>query len=277
MHTVTERKLLMLKPSQIVSSKNHCRKSFDEYDLQKLADSISAGGVIQPLLIRKNSDGDYELISGERRLRAAKMAGLRRVPCVFERVGDVTAALYSIIDNMQRKNLNFFEEAEEIKLLMSRYGLTRTETAIRLGISQQTLTEKICVLRLPQNIRERITEAGLTGEYARQLLRIPNERQSDVLSLIITGGLTVKQTEQLIEEILNPPKPQEIEEVSPIRKMAIGDVRIFANSFYKLVETIQNAGIEARTQKNENERYVEFKVRIAKESLQTGCQQLKIC
>ncbi len=276
MQTLSERKLLMLRPSDIVCARHHCRKKFDEYELQKLADSISAGGIIQPLLVRKNSDGDYEIISGERRLRAAKMAGIRRVPCVFVRANDVSAALYSVVENMQRKQLNIFEEASQIKLLMTRYGLTRTETAIRLGLSLQSLNEKLEVLKLSADLQERIIDAKLSGEYAIALLKLPSLKRSDLLSLVISEGLTVKQTRKQIENIINPPPAIE-QEAPPVRKMAIGDVRIFGNSFFKLVETIQNAGIEAQAQKNENERYVEFKVRIAKESLQTGCQQLKIC
>ena len=143
MHTISDKKLLMLKPEELKASVNQPRKSFDEYELKLLADSISVSGIIQPLAVRKTDDGKYELIAGERRLRAAIMAGIRRIPCVLHKTDDSTAALYAVIENLQRSNLSFFEESEAIDRLITTYGMSQAEVAARLGIAQSTLSNKL--------------------------------------------------------------------------------------------------------------------------------------
>lgn len=276
MHTIAERKLLMLRPNNILPSKCQTRHHFDDYELQRLADSIATSGVIQPIPVRRTSDGAYELIAGERRLRAARLAGLRRVPCILHKVDDTTAAVYAVLENLQRRELTLFEEAECLRMLIEQYELTRTETAVRLGMAQSTLSNKLRLLELSDGLQERISGAHLSERHARALLRLPSEKRDEALNRMIAEGMTSRQSEEFIDSILNP-VPAETPEPSPVRKMAIGDIRIFANSLFKLVDTMQSAGINARTQKNENEKYIEYKVRISKESLQTGCQQLKIC
>ena len=278
MHTIACRKLLMLKPNEIHPSPNQPRRRFDSYELQRLADSIATSGVIQPISVRKNSNGIYELISGERRLHAARLAGLRRIPCLLHRIDDVTAAFYTVIENMQRSALTFFEEAETIKHLLEKYALTRTETAIRLGITQSMLIRKLSVLELSPELREKIVAAKLSEKQALLLLRLPENRREDAILKMISDGLNLKQSEELISVSLNPPSEKSsVQQSEPIRKIAIGDIRFFANSLYKLIDTVQSAGIDVKTNKNETEKYIEFKVRISKESLQTGYQQLKIC
>ena len=118
MHTISDKKLLMLKPESIIISNDNARKSFDEYELKRLAESIHTSGIIQPIAVRKNTDGNYELITGERRLKAAVLAGLRRVPCILHKTDKNTARLYSIIDNVHRCNLSLFEEAEGLEYLI---------------------------------------------------------------------------------------------------------------------------------------------------------------
>ena len=127
MHTINDKKILMLRPEELKTSGNQARKSFDPYELKLLAESIASSGIIQPLSVRKTEDGRYELIAGERRLRAAIIAGLRRVPCVLHKTDDATAALYTLTENLQRSNLNFFEEAFGIERLITVYGLSQTE------------------------------------------------------------------------------------------------------------------------------------------------------
>ena len=276
MHTIAERKLLMLRPTDIRPSEFYMRQHIDDYELQRLADSIATSGVIQPTVVRRINDGNYELIAGGRRLKAARLAGLRRVPCILHKADDASAAVYAVLENMQRSSLTPFEEAQSIQMLIERYDLTRTETAVRLGIAQSALTKKIDLLQLSPELQDRISGARLTEQHARALLRLPSEKRDGALNKILAEGMTAKQTDAFIEAILNPAPPS-VTEQTPVRKMAIGDIRIFANSLIKLVDTMQNAGITARINKNENEKYIEYKVRINKESLQTGCQQLKIC
>ena len=278
MYTFSDKKLVMLKPSEIKASPNQPRKSFDEYELKALSDSIQASGIIQPLIIRKTLDGGYQLIAGERRLKAAMMAGLRRVPCVIHKTDDETAALYSILENLQRSNLTVFEEAEGINRLISEYGISQSEAAARLGISQSGLSNKLRLLNLSNNIKERIGSARLTERHARALLKLPEEKREEALDRIIAEGLTVSQTEQYILSIINPKeKPQVTEQDEPVRKSAIGDVRLFSNSLSKLLSTLQNSGIDAKSRKYETEKYIEFKVRIRKGSDSDRFKQLKIC
>ncbi|MEE1330612.1 MAG: ParB/RepB/Spo0J family partition protein [Acutalibacteraceae bacterium] len=280
MYMLSEKKLLMLRPAEIQLSPNQPRKSFDEYELKLLTDSIRSNGIIQPLSVRKNSDGVYELIAGERRLKAAVAAGLRRVPCVLHKTDDETAALYSIIENLQRSNLTVFEESEGINRLITEYGLSQSEAAARLGIAQSTLSNKLRILKLSDDIKQRIISARLTERHARALLKLPEEMREEALDRIIAEGLTLSQTEQYIEELLNPKKEPETDEVfhTPVRKAAIGDVRLFSNSLTKLVSTLRNAGIDADSKKRENDKYIEFKVRISKNCTETPCcTQLKIC
>lgn len=278
MYTFSDKKLVMLKPSEIKASPNQPRKSFDEYELKSLSDSIQASGIIQPLIIRKTLDGGYQLIAGERRLKAAMMAGLRRVPCVIHKTDDETAALYSILENLQRSNLTVFEEAEGISRLISEYSISQSEAAARLGISQSGLSNKLRLLNLSDNIKERISSARLTERHARALLKLPEEKREEALDRIIAEGLTVSQTEQYILSIINPKeKPQVTEQDEPVRKSAIGDVRLFSNSLSKLLSTLQNSGIDAKSRKYETEKYIEFKVRIRKGSDSDRFKQLKIC
>ena len=280
MHTIAEKKLLMLKPDDIIPCAHQPRKNFDGYELKTLADSISVSGIIQPLTVRKGENGKYILISGERRLRAAKIAGLRRIPCVLHRTDETTSALYALTENMQRTDLNFFEEAEAIQRLITDFGLTQSEVAVRLGMANSTISNKLRLLKLSPEIQNRLSAANLTERHARALLRLPAEQRDSVLDKIIAEGLGLYQTEELINDILNPDETKEISEpeqeiVKPIRKSAIGDIKLFSNSLSKLLVTMQNAGITANSRKHETDKYIEYKVRIFKNPPQYD--QLKIC
>lgn len=277
MYTFSDKRLIMLKPSEITASPDQPRKSFDEYELKRLSDSIQASGIIQPLIVRKTENG-YRLIAGERRLKAAVMAGLRRVPCVVHKTDDETAALYSLLENLQRSNLTVFEEAEGINRLINEYGISQAEAAARLGVSQSGLSNKLRLLRLSDSVKERISSARLTERHARALLKLPEDRHEEVLDRIIAEGLTVSQTEEYISSVLNPEeKPQTPVQDEPVRKSAIGDVRLFSNSLSKLLSTLQNSGIDAKSRKYETDKYIEFKVRIQKNSDSDRFKQLKIC
>ncbi len=279
MYTIYDKKLLMLRPEELKSAPYALRKGYDEYELKLLADSISASGMIQPLAVRKNSDGKYEVIAGERRLRAAMLAGLRRLPCVVHKADDITALLYSVAENMQRTNLTVFESAEAIDLLITDYGISQSEAAARLGFSESSLSKKLLLLRLDKTLRERVATAGLNERYARALLRLRSEERKSALDRIIAEGMTLKQTEELVARLCEP-KPEKPfkEPEKPFRKSSIGDMRLFGNSLTKLVETLQNSGINAGVKKYENDKYIEYKVRINKTPIRDlTATQLKIC
>lgn len=286
MHTIQNRKLLMLRPKDITLPLLRYRKEVNGYALYSLAESIKQTGIITPLSVRKTENGKYELISGERRLKAAILVGLRRVPCVLHEVDAATAAVYSVVENLSRKNLTFFEEAQSIKSIIVKYRITHIEMALKLGISQNSLLEKLRLLRLDENLRRRIEDALLSESHARSLLSLPPEKREKALEVIINENLTALQTEVFINELLNPKpvaKKASAENTSksdkaPCRKSAIGDIRLFSNSLQKLTDTLKNSGIDAFIRRTENERYIEYKVRIPKEEPQREiAEQLKIC
>lgn len=286
MHTIQNRKLLMLRPKDITLPLLRYRKEVNGYALYSLAESIKQTGIITPLSVRKTENGKYELISGERRLKAAILVGLRRVPCVLHEVDAATAAVYSVVENLSRKNLTFFEEAQSIKSIIVKYRITHIEMALKLGISQNSLLEKLRLLRLDENLRRRIEDALLSESHARSLLSLPPEKREKALEVIINENLTALQTEVFINELLNP-KPvakkalaenTSKSDKAPCRKSAIGDIRLFSNSLQKLTDTLKNSGIDAFIRRTENERYIEYKVRIPKEEPQREiAEQLKIC
>lgn len=280
MHTIAEKKILMLKPDDIVPCAHQPRKNFDEYELRALADSIAANGIIQPLTVRKGDGGKYILIAGERRLRAARMISLRRIPCVLHRTDETTSALYALTENMLRSDLDFFEEAYGIQRLINDFGFSQQEVAIRLGMANSTVSNKLRLLKLSPEIQARLTASNLTERHARALLRLMPEQRDAALDKIIAEGLSLCQAEEFINGILNPVKAECIavcaeQDIKPIRKAAIGDIKLFSNSLSKLLTTMQNAGISANSKKSETEKYIEYKVRIFKNPPQYD--QLKIC
>ncbi len=258
------RRLLMLKIDEVFPNENQPRKYFDEYELSLLAESIRQSGIIQPLSVRKIDNG-FELIAGERRLRAAKMAGLKKIPCLLYGADEVTSALYGIIENLQRSDLTVFEEAEGINRLIAEFGISHCDVASRLGIAQSTLSNKLRILRLSEEQRRRIVAARLSERHARALIRLPDDIRDDALSHIIAESLTLKETEAYIEKLLNPDKS---DQKSAVLKKQISDIRIFANSLSRLVDTMVSAGLDAKKEKRENKNFIEYKIKIQKNSTQ---------
>ncbi len=257
------KKLCELPLSQIRRSPNQPRTSFDEYELSLLCESIKQNGLLQPITVRRIGS-EYELIAGERRLRACKAAGLKTIPAIVCEVDGESAALYTLIENLQRSDLSPFDEAEGIKRLITVFGVSQCDAAQRLGIAQSTLCNKLRILRLTQSQRARIEAARLSERHARVLLRLPEEKRDEALDIIIANELTVKEADALADEWLSP----EVQKTEPYRRAAIGDVRLFANSLSKIVDTMVKAGYTAKTRKNETDSYIEYTVRIDKKSAQ---------
>ncbi len=250
----------MLPQESIKPNPHQPRVRFDYNELEGLAVSIRANGMLQPINVRQTEDGEYQLISGERRLRAARMVGIGKIPCVVMTVTDEQSALFAIIENVQRQNLDFFEEAVAIEKLMTEHGLTREEIAQKLGKAQSTLSNKLRLLGLTEDMRDRIACAGLSERHARALLTLPdNSTRGRVLDMIIDRHLTVAETERLISDIKHrrksPKKPQ---------TRAFKDMRIFLNTLNHAVDTIRKAGISADTAKSETDEYFEYVIRISK-------------
>ncbi len=236
------------------------RVRFDYNELEGLACSIRSNGLLQPINVRVLSDGSFELISGERRLRAARMIGMNNIPCVVMNVSDEQSALFAIIENVQRQNLDFFEEAVALERLMIDHGLSQEEIAKKLGKSPSTLSNKLRLLRLPEDLRDKITYAGLTERHARALLSLPdNITRARVLDIVIERHLTVAETEQLVKDVHRRKKEPKKAHVKVYK-----DMRIFLNTLNHAVDTIRKAGIEADTAKSETDEYFEYVIRISK-------------
>ena len=236
------------------------RVRFDYNELEGLACSIRANGLLQPINVRALENNEFELISGERRLRAARMIGMTKIPCIVMNASDQQSALFAIIENVQRENLDFFEEAVAIERLMTEYGLSQDEISEKLGKAPSTLSNKLRLLRLPDEIRDKISYAGLSERHARALLTLPdNNTRKRVLDIVIERHLTVAETERLIQDVHRrrkmPRKPQ---------TKAYKDMRIFLNTLNHAVDIIRKAGIEADTAKSETDEYFEYVIRISK-------------
>lgn len=237
------------------------RRSFDETALRELADSISAYGILQPLTVRDRG-GVYELVAGERRLRAARIAGLREVPCLIAEVGEEDAALLALIENLQRRDLDYMEEAAAIARLIRRYGLSQQQAAEKLGKSQPTIANKLCLLRLSAPVIDCLRQYGLTERHARTLLRLTDpEQQLAAARHIGKRGLNVAQTEQYIDRLTAENRTE-----PPRRRptYVIKDVRLFLNSVERGVRLMQSAGVGAEVGRRDTEEEILLTIHIPK-------------
>ncbi len=236
------------------------RQKFDEDALRSLSESIKQNGIIQPLCVRKNNEGGYTLISGERRLKAATMAGVKKIPCVVTDTDERSSALLAIIENIQREDLTCFEEADSIFRLISEWGVPRDQVAEKLGIAGSTLSNKLRLLKLTPWERERISAARLSERHARTLLRIEDiEKRDNALLTIIAKGLNVAESEKMVTELISEKK-----ETPSKKRMVVGDIRLFANTITNAVDTMRKSGVNATAEKNETERFIEYKILIPK-------------
>ena len=256
----TENKILLIPQGEILPNPNQPRRRFDYDELEGLAQSIRANGILQPLLVRLLENGKYELIAGERRLRAARLIGLSKVPCIVNSVSESDSATFAIIENLQRQNLDYFEEAEAMAVLINNYRMSQEELCKKLGKAQSTLSNKLRLLKLSEEMRYKISRAGLSERHARALLTLTDEVQrARALSIMIDRHLTVSESESLIEQMLRKNE-------TPKRQILKGfkDIRIFINTLNNAVDTIRKAGIDADSVKTETDEYVEYVVRIPK-------------
>lgn len=255
--------IIQIPTEKLLPNPYQPRKQFKSEDMLSLADSIKENGVLQPLLCRQINNSDYyELIAGERRLRASILANLQSVPCIVLDCDYESSAIYSILENIQRSNLDFFEEAQAISQLINHFGLTQQEIGKRLGKSQSALSNKLRLLRLPVDVRYFIEKNNLTERHARALLKIDNEKEMwAALKLITDKHYNVEQTEAYISSITDK-KAKPKHNVVRLFK----DVRIFVNTVDKAIKTMKDAGIDASTDKKETDEYIEYYLRIPKDT-----------
>ena len=256
-----EPKLVEIPITCIRPNRSQPRRVFAEDELCSLAQSIASNGILQPLTVRRVSQSEYELIAGERRLRASIMVGLQKVPCIVMKCSDRQSAVYALLENLQRADLNMFEEARAIRKLILDCSLTQERVAKQLGKKQSTIANKLRLLRLNEEEQEKIIDAGLTERHARVLLKLDGEQRKQVLEKAVSGNLNVKQTEILVERALQQSKTK-----GQHAKIIIKDVRIFMNTLNKAIDTMRLSGIDALTEKKEHDEYIEYNVRIPKSS-----------
>lgn len=252
-----ERQIVYLKTSQIKKSPISLRSSLCPYELQRLASSIKAIGLIEPLIVRINEDGEYELVSGNRRLAAAEEAGISRLPCIIKKADSLPAYIIAICENTQRKNLTPFEEAEALERLSKFYNLSDETAAQKIGLSPSAYSFKRELLGLKMQQRQQIEAAGLDERYARLLLKLPDHARKDMLDKIIAEEICFAEAEKLVEQTINPPKERCV-------KTVIKDLRLFSNSLNKMIDTMKLGGINAQSQRIETDACIEYKVTILK-------------
>jgi len=230
------------------------RKNFDEESISELSESIKSYGILNPLTVRMRG-GKYELVAGERRLRAAKLAGLREVPCMLVDVNMEGASLIALVENLQRKDLDFIEEAVGINQLIIMFGMSQEEAARRIGKSQSAVANKLRLLKLPQDVLESLRENALTERHGRALLRLQDaDRQRDALMYIIDNNLTVSATDAYIEALISTPEAMPAPEKSSARRTFIlKDVRVFLNTLAHSIDLMKQGGIDAGIQREETE------------------------
>lgn len=248
-------KVYYIDVQKITPNPGQPRAHFDPNELDALAESIRLHGVLQPITVRKVSAG-YELVAGERRLRASKKAGLKTIPSIIISAEKDRSAEIALIENLQRSDLNPFETAAAIRALMSEWGMTQSEAAKRLSMSQPALANKLRLLSLSSFERELIIDAGLTERHARALLRL-NEATDRVKAIeeIRRKNLNVQETERMIENMVN-----KVVRKRPI--IFVKDVRFFMNTINKAVSVMNSAGISTEFNKVKDGEFIEFKIRV---------------
>ena len=211
---------LSLPISQVETCSSQPRKRFDDESLQELADSISQHGIIQPLTVRKLSSGYYQIIAGERRWRAARLAGLQEVPVIVIEADDRKAAELAMIENLQREDLNPMEEAAGFQSLIESYHMTQEEAAQRVGKSRSAVTNALRLLGLTPSVRKLVEEGKLSAGHARALVPLSPSLQESAANAIVSGGLSVRQTEALVKRLSVEKKEAQVKDPDEVDYLA---------------------------------------------------------
>lgn len=248
--------IVYLRTDELTPNPVQPRKRFDDESLEELSGSIKSYGILNPLTVRLRC-GKYELVAGERRLRAAKLAGLEEVPCILIDVNMEDASLIALVENLQRRDLDFIEEALGISQLIRMFGMSQEEAARRIGKSQSAVANKLRLLKLPSDVLESLRQNGLTERHGRALLRLPNTvAQRAALEYIVDNGLTVAATDAYIDALLSAPEEAEQkdeEKPEKRRTFVLKDVRVFLNTLSRSIDLMKQGGIDAGIQREETD------------------------
>ena len=258
-------RVLFLPIQSISPNPDQPRRVFSQEELEELAASIRALGLLQPLTVRRGTDGGWALVAGERRLRAAKLAGLTEVPCIALQIDRQRSSLLALVENLQRKDLDFWEEALALDKLISTYHISQEEAARRIGKSQSAVANKLRLLRLPAPVLERLRDGGATERHARALLALNDpELQTQAAQAVLDGRLTVAQTEALVDQLLHP-APAALPAHAPRkprRVFVVKDVRLFLNTVNRGMALMRAAGVDAQCQQEDRDGEILLTIRI---------------
>lgn len=251
-------RILFLPVDAIYPNPNQPRKQFLQSDLEELANSIRMLGLLQPLTVRRR-DGAWELVAGERRLRAAKLAGLEEIPCLSIQTDSQSSSLLALVENLQRRDLDFWEEALALRRLIDTYHLAQEEVARRLGKSQSAVANKLRLLRLPPEVLASLRDAGCTERHARALLRLEDpEQQRRAADQVVEQELTVAQTEMLVDSLLAARSAPGGRRPTFIVK----DVRLFLNTITRSLDLMRSAGVNAQCHRQDSEEEILLTIHI---------------
>lgn len=257
--TFLSRRVIYLSVDKIHPNPSQPRRYFDETSLAELSRSILRYGIIQPLTVRRGENG-YELIAGERRLRAARLAGLREVPCLLARADEQDSTLLALIENLQRRDLHWYEEAVAIAKLISGYRLSQEQAAEKLGKSQSAVANKLRLLRLSPECVALLREHDLSERHARALLRLQDDEDRLAAAReVAEHGWNVAQTEAYVEALLHRTNVQP-KTVQPT--YVVKDVRIFLNSIRRQLGIMQRAGVDAAVEREDTDDEIRMTIRI---------------
>ena len=243
------------------------RATFDEESIAELAQSIQQVGLLQPLLVRKVDDG-YELVAGERRLRAITSLGMEKVACIVQQdIEDESSAMMALIENLQREDLHYLEEAQCYQKLLETYGLTQEELANRLGKSQSSIANKLRLLKLSDEVKAAMTEKRLSERHARALLKLTDDKQRlDAVEKIAEKGLSVKETEQMVEKTLNKAYDEKQDGAKPRPKLMriVRDYRLFMNTINQAVNQLRESGMTVEVEQSDRADGVDIKISVTR-------------
>lgn len=247
-----------IKIEKIKTNPFQPRQEFNQKEIEELAHSIDNFGLIQAITVRKSGD-NYELIAGERRLRAANFLGKEAIPAVIREFNDQEMAEIALIENLQRKDLNFLEEARAYQRLLEEFNLTQKELALRVSKSQSTIANKLRLLKLTADVRKELLAADLSERHGRALLKLESEKdQLDIIGEITKKDLNVRESEKLINKKTNPQKSKNrIKHISD-------DLRLFANSLEQRISEIKDSGIKVELERNDKKNTIEYYIKLSK-------------
>lgn len=253
----TVNRVVLINTELISPNRNQPRKIFDVKDLQGLAQSVAVNGVLQPITVRK-TDGGYELVAGERRLRAAKLADIKAIPCIVMDLSDRQSAIFALLENLQRTDLNYFEEGVALKNLIVEWGVSQTELGQRLGKAQSTIANKLRLLQYSDDVQEMLVGNNISERQARALLQITDQSKlPEAIEYIAANKFSCLQTERYVAAI-----EQAREIPKKTFKPVVRDVRIFFNTINNAIKLMNDSGINAIAQKIQCDDYIEYVVKI---------------